>query len=68
MGSERLTTGLEPMAMPISATWRAREPWTLAEASSMSKEMTRKVAMQAMARIAISQSTAMSAAPRDFRE
>ena len=34
--------------MPISATWRAREPWTLAEASSMSKEITRRAAMQAM--------------------
>ena len=33
----------------------------------MSKVITRKVAMQASARIAISQSTAMSAAPRGLR-
>jgi hypothetical protein len=32
----------------------------------MSKEITLSVAMQAIARIAINQSTAMSAAPRDF--
>ena len=34
--------------MPISATCRAREPWILAEAISMSKEMTRRAVMQAM--------------------
>ena len=33
----------------------------------MSKEITRSVAMQAIERIAISQSTAMSAAPRGLR-
>ena len=64
MGSERLTTGLEPMAMPISATCRAREPWIFAEAISMSKEITRRAVMVASARIAINQMTASKAAPR----
>ena len=64
MGSEGFTTGLEPTAMPISAIWRAREPWILAAASSMSKEMTRSAAMLAIARMAINQSTAINAAPR----
>jgi hypothetical protein len=64
MGSERLTTGLEPTAMPISATWRAREPWTLGGGEfHVEAEMTRSAVMQAMARMAMSQSTAMRAMP-----
>ena len=63
IGSDRFTMGFVPTAIPISAICPALEPCTMAEANSISKEITLNVAMQAMLRIAINQMTAMSAMP-----
>ena len=64
IGSLRLTCGWLATAMPISARLRARPPKIAEVAMSMSKAITRNAVMLATARIAISQSTAIKAAPR----